>query len=38
MTAPPHGLHLAAVYYPERYGIAKNILFNKLAKDARRHD
>ncbi len=38
MTAPPHGLHLAAVYYPERYCIAKNILFNKLAKDARRHD
>jgi tRNA pseudouridine38-40 synthase len=38
MTAPPHGLHLAAVYYPAHYGVAKNPLFDKLPADARRHD
>ncbi|MCQ8117861.1 tRNA pseudouridine(38-40) synthase TruA [Methylomonas rosea] len=38
MTAPPHGLHLAAVYYPAHYGIAKNALFDKLPADARRYD
>jgi len=38
MTAPPHGLHLAAVYYPEHYAIAKNPLFDKLPADAKRHD
>ncbi|MDX8129771.1 tRNA pseudouridine(38-40) synthase TruA [Methylomonas sp. OY6] len=38
MTAPPHGLHLAAVYYPAHYAIAKNTLFDKLPADAKRHD
>ncbi|WP_020481231.1 tRNA pseudouridine(38-40) synthase TruA [Methylomonas sp. MK1] len=38
MTAPPHGLHLAAVFYPEHYAIAKNTLFDKLPADAKRHD
>lgn len=38
MTAPPHGLHLAAVYYPPHYGIDKHSLFNKLPADARRFD
>jgi tRNA pseudouridine38-40 synthase len=38
MTGSPHGLHLAAVYYPQHYGIAKNVLFDKLPADARRHD
>ena len=38
MTASPNGLHLLAVCYPEHYGIAKNPLFSKLPKDARRFD
>jgi tRNA pseudouridine38-40 synthase len=38
MTAPPHGLHLAALYYPKHYGIANNTLFDKLLADARRYD
>lgn len=38
VTAPPDGLHLAGVYYPEHYGIAKNPIFNKLPADARRFD
>lgn len=38
VTAPPDGLHLAGVYYPEHYGIAKNPVFNKLPTDARRFD
>lgn len=36
MTAPPTGLHLAAVYYPERYGIKKHPLFGKLPDNAKR--
>lgn len=37
-TAPPYGLHLGAVCYPEVYGIAKHPIFDKLPKDARRFD
>ena len=38
MTAPPHGLHLGAVYYPERYGIDRHPVFAQLPKDAKRFD
>lgn len=38
VTAPSDGLHLAGVYYPAHYGIAKNPSFNKLPADARRYD
>jgi tRNA pseudouridine38-40 synthase len=36
VTAPPDGLYLGAVYYPEHYGITKHPVFNKLPDDARR--
>lgn len=38
MTAPPEGLYLAAIYYPEHYGIAKHVVFDKLPADAKRFD
>lgn len=38
VTAPPFGLYLAGVYYPEQYGIAKHPIFDKLPKDAKRFD
>ncbi len=38
ITAPPDGLYLGAVYYPEYYGIAKHPVFAKLPADAKRHD
>ncbi|MGZ5043745.1 MAG: tRNA pseudouridine(38-40) synthase TruA [Methylobacter sp.] len=38
VTAPPYGLYLGAVYYPEHYGIAKHPVFDKLPADAQRHD
>lgn len=38
MTAPPDGLYLGGVYYPEHYGVAKHPLFNKLPPDAKRFD
>lgn len=38
ITAPPDGLYLGAVYYPEHYGIAKHPVFNKLPPDAKRFD
>jgi tRNA pseudouridine38-40 synthase len=38
ITAPPDGLYLGGVYYPEHYGIAKHPIFEKLPVDARRHD
>ena len=38
MTAPPQGLHLAAVYYPECYGIKLHPLFAKLPKDIKRFE
>ncbi|MDD1619832.1 MAG: tRNA pseudouridine(38-40) synthase TruA [Methylococcaceae bacterium] len=37
-TAPPYGLHLGAVFYPESYGISKHPIFDKLPEDARRFD
>ena len=38
VTAPPDGLYLGGVYYPEHYGIARHPLFDKLPADARRFD
>lgn len=38
MTAPPEGLYLGGVYYPEHYGIAKHPVFDKLPADAKRFD
>lgn len=38
MTAPPDGLYLAAVFYPEHYGMDKHPVFNKLPPDAKRYD
>lgn len=38
VTAPPDGLYLGGVYYPEHYGIAKHPIFAKLPADARRFD
>ncbi|OHX35206.1 tRNA pseudouridine(38-40) synthase TruA [Methylomonas sp. LWB] len=37
-TAPPHGLHLAGVFYPKRYGVPAHPVFSKLPKDAKRFD
>jgi len=37
-TAPPYGLHLGAVFYPEIYGISRHSIFDKLPKNARRFD
>jgi tRNA pseudouridine38-40 synthase len=38
ITAPPDGLYLAGVYYPERYGLAKHPIFEKLPADAKRYE
>jgi len=38
VTAPPDGLYLGGVFYPQRYGIAKHPLFDKLPPDAKRFD
>lgn len=38
ITAPPDGLYLGAVYYPERYGLAKHPVFDKLPAGAKRFD
>jgi tRNA pseudouridine38-40 synthase len=38
VTAPPDGLYLGAVYYPERYGLVKHPVFDKLPADAKRFD
>jgi tRNA pseudouridine38-40 synthase len=38
VTAPPDGLYLGAVYYPEQFGIAKHPIFDKLPPDAKRFD
>jgi tRNA pseudouridine38-40 synthase len=35
-TAPPYGLYLEAVYYPDCYGITTHPAFNKLPKGATR--
>lgn len=36
VTAPPDGLYLGGVYYPEQYGIAKHPIFGKLPGNAQR--
>lgn len=38
MTAPPHGLHLAGVFYPSEYELPAHPLFAKLPPDAKRYD
>jgi tRNA pseudouridine38-40 synthase len=38
VTAPPNGLYLEGVYYPDHYGIAKHPAFNKLPDDAKRFE
>ncbi|SJM95239.1 tRNA pseudouridine(38-40) synthase TruA [Crenothrix polyspora] len=38
VTAPPDGLYLGGVFYPEHYGMSKNIIFTRLPSDARRFD
>ncbi len=38
ITAPPDGLYLGAVYYPDHYGLAKHPVFDKLPADAKRFD
>lgn len=37
ITAPPDGLYLAGVCYPEKYGLARQPAFDKLPKDAKRY-
>ncbi len=37
-TAPPEGLYLGGVYYPERFGLATHPLFRRLPTDAKRFD
>lgn len=36
VTAPPDGLYLGGVYYPEHYGITRHPIFDKLPSDAKR--
>jgi tRNA pseudouridine38-40 synthase len=36
VTAPPYGLYLGGVYYPQHYGINKHPVFNSLAPDIQR--
>jgi tRNA pseudouridine38-40 synthase len=38
VTAPPYGLYLEAVYYPDHFGITKHPAFNNLPDDAKRFD
>ncbi|MGR9088573.1 MAG: tRNA pseudouridine(38-40) synthase TruA [Gammaproteobacteria bacterium] len=38
ITAPPDGLYLAGVFYPERHGLNPHPIFGKLPVDARRHE
>lgn len=38
VTAPPYGLYLGGVYYPEKYGINKNPVFDLLPTDAARFE
>ncbi len=38
ITAPPCGLYLAGVFYPEHYGLTKHPIFEKLPKDAKSFD
>ncbi|GFO74823.1 tRNA pseudouridine38-40 synthase [Bathymodiolus platifrons methanotrophic gill symbiont] len=36
VTASPHGLYLGGVYYPEKYGLPKHQIFNKLPANVQR--
>ncbi|MGR9114353.1 MAG: tRNA pseudouridine(38-40) synthase TruA [Gammaproteobacteria bacterium] len=38
VTAPPDGLYLGGVFYPEHYGIDRHPVFGKLPPDAKRFD
>lgn len=38
VTAPPDGLYLGGVCYPEHYGINRHPVFDKLPPDAKRFD
>lgn len=38
VTAPPYGLYLGGVYYPEKYGLQKNPVFDLLPADASRFE
>jgi len=38
VTAAPYGLYLGGVYYPEKYGINKNPVFDLLPADAARFE
>lgn len=38
VTAPPYGLYLGGVYYPEKYGLKKNPVFDALPTDAKRFE
>ncbi len=38
VTAPPQGLYLGGVFYPQQYGIPKHEVFNQLPTDAKRFD
>ncbi|WP_031433161.1 tRNA pseudouridine(38-40) synthase TruA [Methylomarinum vadi] len=38
LTAPPQGLYLGGVFYPEKYGISAHPVFAKLPKNAERFD
>lgn len=38
VTAPPDGLYLGAVFYPEHFGLDKHEVFAKLPADAKRFD
>ncbi len=38
ITAPPHGLYLAGIYYPEQFQIKPHSIFYKLPSNASRFD
>lgn len=38
VTASPHGLYLAGVYYPRRYDLPTHQIFSRLPDDAKRYD
>jgi tRNA pseudouridine38-40 synthase len=38
VTAPPDGLYLGGVFYPEQYAVPKHEIFNRLPADAKRFD
>jgi len=37
-TAPPEGLYLGGVCYPDHFGLPKHAIFARLPKDAKRFD